>query len=101
MEIRELKIEGYERVAACVDRGYRGFIAVHSTKLGPAVGGTRFWKYEHDEAAVKDLLRLARGITYKNALAGLPVGGGKSIGLRPGGDFGRESVFREAAAFGR
>ena len=99
MEIRELKIEGYERVAACVDGGYRGFIAVHSTKLGPAVGGTRFWKYESDEAAVKDLLRLARGMTYKNALAGLPLGGGKSIVLRPDGDFDREKIFRAHARF--
>ena len=83
MQITELQIEGYERVASCVDGDYRGFVAIHSTKLGPAVGGTRFWKYENDEAAIKDLLRLARGMTYKNALAGLPLGGGKSIMLRP------------------
>ena len=99
MEIRELKIEGYERVASCVDGDYCGFIAVHSTKLGPAVGGTRFWKYENDEAAVNDLLRLARGMTYKNALAGLPLGGGKSIVLRPDGDFDRETLFRAHARF--
>src|SRR5437762_14272250 len=99
MEIRELKIEGYERVAACVDGGYRGFIAVHSTKLGPAVGGTRFWKYENDEAAVKDLLRLARGMTYKNALAGLPLGGGESVVLGRGGEFGGGEVFWARAGF--
>ena len=99
MEIRELKIEGYERVAACVDGDYQGFIAVHSTRLGPAVGGTRFWKYENDEAALKDLLRLARGMTYKNALAGLPLGGGKSIVLRPEGEFDREKIFRAHARF--
>lgn len=99
MEIRELKIEGYERVAACIDGDYHGFIAVHSTRLGPAVGGTRFWKYENDDAAVKDLLRLARGMTYKNALAGLPLGGGKSIVLRPEGEFDREKIFRAHARF--
>jgi leucine dehydrogenase len=99
MEIRELKIEGYERVAACVDGGYHGFIAVHNTKLGPAVGGTRFWKYENDEAALNDLLRLARGMTYKNALAGLPLGGGKSIVLHPEGEFDREKIFRAHARF--
>ena len=99
MEIRELKIEGYERVAACVDGAYRGFIAVHSTRLGPAVGGTRFWRYESDAAAVNDLLRLARGMTYKNALAGLPLGGGKSIILRPDGEFDREQIFRAHARF--
>jgi leucine dehydrogenase len=99
MEIRELKIDGYERVASCVDGDYRGFIAVHSTKLGPAVGGTRFWKYENDEVALNDLLRLARGMTYKNALAGLPLGGGKSIVLRPEGEFDREMIFRAHARF--
>jgi leucine dehydrogenase len=79
--INELKIPGYERVASCVDGDYRGLVAIHSTKLGPAVGGTRFWKYENDDAAIKDLLRLARGMTYKNTLAGIPFGGGKSIRL--------------------
>jgi leucine dehydrogenase len=99
MEIKNFKIEGYERVAACADGPYRGFIAVHNTKLGAAVGGTRFWKYENDEAALNDLLRLARGMTYKNALAGLPLGGGKSIVLRPDGEFDREKIFRAHARF--
>jgi leucine dehydrogenase len=58
---------------------YRGIIAVHSTVLGPAVGGTRFWHYTSDEEASRDALRLSRGMTYKNALAGLPFGGGKSV----------------------
>ncbi len=89
----------YERVASCVDGDYRGFIAIHSTKLGPAVGGTRFWHYENDEAAIKDLLRLARGMTYKNALAGIPFGGGKSIVLRNGDDLDREKLFRTHGRF--
>src|SRR5439155_17391832 len=95
----ELKIDGYERVASCVDGDYRGLIAIHSTKLGPAVGGTRFWKYENDEAAIKDLLRLARGMTYKNALAGIPFGGGKSIVLRPDDVSDREEIFRAHGRF--
>jgi len=95
----ELKIDGYERVASCVDGDYRGLIAIHSTKLGPAVGGTRFWKYENDEAAIKDLLRLARGMTYKNALAGVPFGGGKSIILRTDGTSDREAIFRAHGRF--
>lgn len=99
MKITDLKVDGYERVASCVAGDYRGFIAVHSTRLGPAVGGTRFWKYENDEAALNDLLRLARGMTYKNALAGLPLGGGKSIVLRPEGDFDRDQMFRAHARF--
>ena len=95
----ELKIDGYEHVASCVDGDYRGLIAIHSTKLGPAVGGTRFWKYESDEAAIKDLLRLARGMTYKNALAGIPFGGGKSIVLRPEATIDREQIFRAHGRF--
>jgi leucine dehydrogenase len=59
--------------------GYHGIIAIHSTALGPAVGGTRFWNYDSEEEALTDALRLSRGMTYKNALAGLPLGGGKSI----------------------
>ena len=99
LKITELNTPDYERVASCVDGDYRGFVAIHSTKLGPAVGGTRFWKYDTDEAAIQDLLRLARGMTYKNALAGLPLGGGKSIVLRPEGPFDREKIFRAHGRF--
>ena len=59
--------------------GYHGIIAIHSTALGPAVGGTRFWNYDSEDEALTDALRLSQGMTYKNALAGLPFGGGKSI----------------------
>jgi len=59
--------------------GYHGIIAIHSTALGPAVGGTRFWNYDSEEEALTDALRLSHGMTYKSALAGLPLGGGKSI----------------------
>lgn len=99
MQITELQIADYEHVARCADDEYRGFIAIHSTKLGPAVGGTRFWKYENDDAALRDLLRLARGMTYKNALAGLPLGGGKSIVLRPEGEIDRQKIFRAHGRF--
>jgi len=99
LKTSELKIDGYERIASCVDGEYHGFIAIHSTVLGPAVGGTRFWKYESDEAAIKDLLRLARGMTYKNALAGIPFGGGKSIVLRPEATIDREQIFRAHGRF--
>ncbi|MGZ8848058.1 MAG: Glu/Leu/Phe/Val dehydrogenase dimerization domain-containing protein, partial [Pyrinomonadaceae bacterium] len=99
MKITEIKIDEYERVAAGVDGDYRGFVAIHSTKLGPAVGGTRFWHYESDDTAIKDLLRLARGMTYKNALAGIPFGGGKSIVLRDDKPFDREQLFRAHGRF--
>jgi leucine dehydrogenase len=73
-------------------------IAIHDTRLGPSLGGCRMIAYPHEEAAVADVLRLARGMTYKAALAGLPHGGGKSVILRPPGDLDRPSLFR---AFGR
>ena len=61
------------------DCGLRAIIAVHSTHLGPAAGGARFWHYAKDEDALVDALRLSRGMSYKNAMAGLPLGGGKSV----------------------
>jgi leucine dehydrogenase len=73
-------------------------IAIHDTRMGPALGGCRMIAYPTEEAAVLDALRLARGMTYKAALAGLPHGGGKSVILRPPGDFDRRALFR---AFGR
>ncbi len=62
--------------------GLHAIIAVHSTALGPAAGGCRFWHYEHNADAVTDVLRLSRGMTYKNAVAGLPFGGGKAVILK-------------------
>jgi leucine dehydrogenase len=59
--------------------GLTAIIAVHSTKLGPAAGGTRFWTYADKQAAITDALRLSRGMSYKNAMAGLPAGGGKAV----------------------
>lgn len=81
MEITEKLTNTHELVLIGRDDaiGYHGIIAVHSTALGPAVGGTRFWNYESEEAALIDALRLSQGMTYKTALAGLPLGGGKSI----------------------
>ncbi|HKE33268.1 MAG TPA: Glu/Leu/Phe/Val dehydrogenase dimerization domain-containing protein, partial [Candidatus Angelobacter sp.] len=81
MKITEKTIPGYERVLFGEEPsvGYRGIIAVHSTARGPAGGGTRFWNYRNDDEALEDVLRLARGMTYKSALADLPLGGGKSV----------------------
>lgn len=96
MKIRGIRVPGYERVVCGSDEaaGYQGIVVIHSTALGPAVGGTRFWHYENEEAAISDGLRLARGMTYKNALAGLPCGGGKSIIMRQDGASDREKLFR-------
>ncbi|MFO0673121.1 MAG: Glu/Leu/Phe/Val dehydrogenase dimerization domain-containing protein [Polyangiaceae bacterium] len=76
----------------------RAIVAVHDSRLGPALGGCRFIHYDTDEAAVVDALRLARGMTYKAALAGLAHGGGKSVIIRPRGSFDRVALFR---AFGK
>jgi leucine dehydrogenase len=100
MEITDLFIPGYEVVVQGSDpvAGYRGLVAVHSTALGPALGGTRYWSYATEDEALNDVLRLARGMTYKNALAGLPCGGGKSVifrdGDRPLAGPAREKLFR-------
>jgi leucine dehydrogenase len=79
--------------------GYRGIIAIHSTVLGPAVGGTRFWNYASEEEAITDALRLSRGMTYKNALPGLPLGGGKSIIIGDNKTQDREALFRAHGRF--
>ncbi len=74
-------IGDYERVVRACDResGLRAIVAIHNTRRGPALGGCRVWHYESDAAAFEDALRLSRGMTYKNALADLPFGGGKSV----------------------
>jgi valine dehydrogenase (NAD+) len=59
--------------------GLRAIVAIHSTELGPAVGGTRFYPYPSEQEALRDVLRLSRGMTYKAAAAGLDLGGGKTV----------------------
>ena len=82
MEIFDLISEHeHEQVVFCHEptADYTGIIAIHDTTLGPALGGTRFWNYATDEEAIIDALRLARGMTYKAAVAGLNLGGGKAV----------------------
>src|SRR4051812_10610837 len=92
---------GHEQLVICNDTsaGYRGIIAVHSTTLGPALGGTRFWNYASDDDAIVDALRLARGMTYKNAVAGLNLGGGKSVIIGNNKTIDREMIFRAHGRF--
>jgi leucine dehydrogenase len=92
---------GHEQLVMCHDpaAGYRGIIAIHSTVLGPALGGTRFWRYATDEEAIVDALRLARGMTYKNAVAGLNLGGGKSVIIGDNKTSDRELIFRAHGRF--
>lgn len=86
---------GHEEVVFRQDpaSGYRAIIALHSTVLGPATGGTRLWSYASTSDALIDALRLSRGMTYKNAIAGLALGGGKAVILAPSEPFDREKLF--------
>ncbi|MBI2796276.1 MAG: Glu/Leu/Phe/Val dehydrogenase [Gemmatimonadetes bacterium] len=92
---------GHEQVVMCHDKssGYRGIIAIHDTTLGPALGGTRFWQYATDEEALVDALRLAKGMTYKNAVAGLNLGGGKAVIIGDNRTTRREMLFRAHGRF--
>lgn len=77
----EVNFDDHEQVVFVSEAksGLKGIIAVHNTHLGPAMGGCRMWNYASEALAVNDVLRLSRGMTYKNAVAGLPIGGGKSV----------------------
>ncbi len=92
--------DGHEFVHGFHDRetGLRGFIAVHSRALGPAFGGCRMWAYDTEAEALRDVLRLSRGMSFKNALAGLPFGGGKAVILGDGRTDKSPALFE---AFGR
>ncbi|GHF03480.1 Glu/Leu/Phe/Val dehydrogenase [Streptomyces griseoluteus] len=91
---------GHEQVVLCQDRatGLKAVIAIHSTALGPALGGTRFHPYPNEAAAVADALQLARGMSYKNAMAGLDHGGGKAVII---GDPARDRTEELLLAYGR
>jgi len=92
--------DNHEQVVFLSDKetGLKAIIAVHSTKLGAAVGGCRMWDYASDEEALVDVLRLSRGMTYKNAMAGLSMGGGKSVIIGDAKKIKSEELFK---AFGR
>lgn len=79
--------------------GYFGIIAIHDTTLGPALGGTRFWQYATTDEAVVDALRLARGMTYKAAVAGVNLGGGKAVIVGDNKRTDREALFRAHGRF--
>ncbi|MDV6333127.1 Leu/Phe/Val dehydrogenase [Asticcacaulis sp. 201] len=92
--------DGHEKVLMVEDAasGLKAIIAVHSTALGAAAGGCRLWSYESGVSALGDALRLSRGMSYKNAMANLPMGGGKAVILGPVSADRREAVLE---AFGR
>ncbi|TKB43758.1 Glu/Leu/Phe/Val family dehydrogenase [Thalassotalea mangrovi] len=90
----------HEQVVYCSDEqtGLKAIIAVHNTNLGPAAGGCRFWDYANEDEALKDVLRLSKGMTYKNAMAGLHLGGGKAVIIGNPKSLKSEELFK---AFGR
>jgi leucine dehydrogenase len=91
----------HEQVVFCSNKeaGLKAIIAIHNTTLGPALGGTRMWNYTSDEAALKDVLRLSRGMTYKAAVSGLNLGGGKAVIIGDSSQQKNELLFRTFGKF--
>lgn len=91
----------YEQLVFCQDKasGLKAIIAIHDTTLGPALGGSRMWTYASEEQAIEDALRLARGMTYKNAAAGLNLGGGKTVIIGDPFKDKNEEMFRALGRF--
>lgn len=96
----DLTTMGHEQVVFCHDKitGLKAIIAIHDTTLGPALGGCRMWDYKSDEEALRDVLRLSRGMTYKAAVTGLNLGGGKAVIIGDPKKLKSEAFFR---TFGR
>lgn len=101
MEISEIQFEGYEKVVRCRDEasGLHALIAVHDTTLGPALGGMRMLPYAGEDEALFDVLRLARGMTYKSAVAETGLGGGKSVIIGEPGAIKSPELFKAMGQF--
>ena len=93
--------DNHERVVFCHDAntGLKAIIAIHSTALGPAAGGTRLWSYANDDEALHDALRLSQGMSYKNAMAGLKFGGGKAVIIKCEGFSGTDALYERYGEF--
>lgn len=91
----------YEQLVFCQDKnsGLKAIIAIHDTTLGPALGGARMWPYKSEDEAIEDALRLARGMTYKNAISGLNLGGGKTVIIGDPAKDKNEEMFRALGRF--
>ena len=100
MIFESIELRDHEQVVFCSDKttGLKGIIAIHNTVLGPALGGLRMWPYKSDEEAIDDVLRLSHGMTYKAAISGLNLGGGKAVIIGDPRTMKSESFFR---SFGR
>lgn len=99
--LSDMSVYNHEQVVFCQDKatGLKAIIAVHNTVCGPALGGTRMWNYTSEADAVTDVLRLSRGMTYKNALAGLNLGGGKAVIIGDSKTQKNEALFRRFGKF--
>ena len=100
MTFESIELRDHEQVVFCSDKttGLKGIIAIHNTVLGPALGGLRMWPYKSDEEAIDDVLRLSHGMTYKAAISGLNLGGGKAVIIGDPRTMKSEAFFR---SFGR
>lgn len=99
--LQRMEIMGHEQVVFCNDResGLKAIIAVHNTTLGPSLGGTRMWNYASEAEALNDVLRLSRGMTYKSAISGLNLGGGKAVIIADPHTDKSEALFRRFGKF--
>ena len=92
---------GHEQIVFCYDKptGLKAIIGIHNTVLGPALGGTRMWNYESQQEALTDVLRLSRGMTFKAAISGLNLGGGKAVIIGDAGSMKNEAMLRRFGKF--
>ena len=99
--ISQMSLMGHEEILFCNDQatGLKAIIAVHNTVLGPALGGTRMWMYANEMEALKDVLRLSKGMTYKNSISGLNLGGGKAVIIGDARTMKSEGLFRRFGRF--
>jgi leucine dehydrogenase len=99
--ISQMSTMGHDQILFCSDNetGLKAIIAVHDTTLGPALGGTRMWSYSNELEALHDVLRLSRGMTYKNAISNLALGGGKAVIIGDSKTMKSEALFRRFGRF--
>jgi len=99
--ISQMSSMGHDQILFCSDNetGLKAIIAIHDTTLGPALGGTRMWRYNNELEALNDVLRLSRGMTYKNAISNLALGGGKAVIIGDSKTMKSEALFRRFGKF--
>ena len=99
--ISQMSTMGHDQILFCSDNetGLKAIIAIHDTTLGPALGGTRMWTYDNEIEALNDVLRLSRGMTYKNAISNLALGGGKAVIIGDSKSMKSEALFRRFGRF--